>query len=80
MKTQLQRPSVGKAKFTPEYKQQALEHWKNSGRSAARVAAPVPTRPSHPGRSRGDGNVSSAKLLPVAQRLGGVRPALSDLK
>ena len=35
MTTQLQKPSVGKAKYSPEYKQEALEHWKDSGRSAA---------------------------------------------
>jgi transposase len=44
MKTQLQKPSVGKAKYSPEYKQQALEHWRNSGRSAARVAAELGIR------------------------------------
>lgn len=44
MKTQLQKPSAGKAKYTAEYKQEALEHWKNSGRSAARVAAELGIR------------------------------------
>ena len=44
MKTQLQKPSAGKATYTREYKQRALEHWKNSGRSAARVAAELGIR------------------------------------
>jgi transposase len=44
MKTQLQKPSAGKASYTPEYKQQALEHWRLSGRSAARVAAELGIR------------------------------------
>jgi hypothetical protein len=48
MKTQLQKPSAGKARYTPEYKQQALEHWRSSGRSAARVAA---TSRMEPGRN-----------------------------
>lgn len=39
MKTQLQKPSAGKASCSVEYKREAHEHWKNSGRSAARVLA-----------------------------------------
>lgn len=39
MKTELQKPPAGKARYTPEYKQQALEHWRSSGHSAARAAA-----------------------------------------
>ena len=44
MKTQLQKPSAGKSRFTPEYKQQALEQWRLSGRSAARMAAELGIR------------------------------------
>ena len=44
MKTQMQKPSAGKTKYSKEYKQEALEHWKNSGRSAARVAAELGIR------------------------------------
>jgi transposase len=44
MKTQLQKPSAGKGRYTPEYKQQALEQWRLSGRSAARVAAELGIR------------------------------------
>ena len=38
MKTQLSKPSRGKARYTEEYKQEALELWRNSGCSAAKVA------------------------------------------
>jgi hypothetical protein len=38
MKTQLQKPARGKASYGEEYKQQALELWRRSGRSAAKVA------------------------------------------
>ena len=44
MKTQLQKPSQGKASYSEEFKRHALEHWKNSGRSAARVAAELGIR------------------------------------
>ena len=44
MKTQLQKPSGGKTKYSTEYKQEALEHWRQSGRSAARVAAELGIR------------------------------------
>jgi hypothetical protein len=37
MKTQLSKPAHGKASYTEEYKQQAVELWRNSGRSAARL-------------------------------------------
>ena len=39
MKTQLTKPARHKARYTEEYKQEALELWRNSGRSAAKVAA-----------------------------------------
>ena len=44
MKTQLQKPARGKASYNEEYKQQALELWRNSGRSAAKVAAELGIR------------------------------------
>ena len=44
MKTQLSKPSGGKSHYSAQYKQEALEHWKNSGRSAARVAAELGLR------------------------------------
>ncbi len=33
MKTQLSKPARSKARYTEEYKQEALELWRNSGRS-----------------------------------------------
>ena len=44
MKTQLSKPSRTKARYTEEYKQEALELWRNSGRSAAKVAAELGIR------------------------------------
>ena len=46
MKTQLQKPARSKASYTEEYRQQALELWRKSGRSAAQVAAELGIRPS----------------------------------
>lgn len=45
MKTQLSKPVRTKASYTDEYKQQALELWRASGRSAAKVAAELGIRP-----------------------------------
>jgi transposase len=45
MKTQLSKPSRTKARYTEEYKQEALELWRKSGRSAAKVAAELGIRP-----------------------------------
>jgi transposase-like protein len=44
MKTQLQRPVSGKSHYTPEFKEEALAKWRQSGRSAARVAAELGIR------------------------------------
>ena len=44
MKTQMRKPSAGKAHYTTEYKQEALKHWRDSGRSAATVAAELGIR------------------------------------
>lgn len=46
MKTQITKPSAGKAKYTQEYKQQALELWRQSGRSAAKVGTELGIRPA----------------------------------
>jgi transposase len=43
--TQLSKPARGRASYTEEYKQQALELWRASGRSAAKVAAELGIRP-----------------------------------
>ena len=39
MKTQLSKPARSKARYTDQYKQEALELWRASGRTAAKVAA-----------------------------------------
>ena len=46
MKTQLRRPAAVKAKYTREFKEEALEHWRKSGRSAAKVGAELGIRPA----------------------------------
>ncbi len=45
MKTQLSKPARERASYTDEYKQQALELWRASGRSAAKVATELGIRP-----------------------------------
>jgi len=45
MKTQLSKPARTKARYSEEYKQEALELWRASGRSAAKVAAELGIRP-----------------------------------
>ena len=44
MKTQLRKPARSKASYTDQYKQEALELWRASGRSAAKVAAELGIR------------------------------------
>ena len=46
MKTQISKASHGLAKYNEEYRQQALELWRQSGRSANKVAAELGIRPS----------------------------------
>jgi transposase len=45
MKTQLSKPARDRARYTNEYKESALELWRASGRSAAKVAAELGIRP-----------------------------------
>ena len=45
MKTQIRKPVRERAHYTEQYKQEALELWRASGRSAARVAAELGIRP-----------------------------------
>jgi transposase len=45
MKTQLSKPARGSASYPDEYKQQALELLRASGRSAVKVAAELGIRP-----------------------------------
>jgi transposase len=44
MKTQLSKPAGSKARYTEEYKKEALELWRASGRSAAKIAAELGIR------------------------------------
>ena len=44
MKTQLRKPARDRASYTDQYKQEALELWRASGRSAAKVAAELGIR------------------------------------
>lgn len=44
MKRQLAKPARTKASYTDQYKQEALELWRSSGRSAAKVAAELGIR------------------------------------
>jgi transposase len=44
MRTQVSKPSRGRARYTEEYKKEALELWRASGRSAAKVAAELGIR------------------------------------
>jgi len=45
MKTQISKPTRTKGRYSEEYKQEALELWRASGRSAAKVAAELGIRP-----------------------------------
>ena len=45
MKSQLSKPVRDRASYSDQYKQEALELWRNSGRSAAKVAAELGIRP-----------------------------------
>ena len=45
MKTQISKPARERTRYTEEYKQEALALWRNSGRSAAKVAAELGLRP-----------------------------------
>src|SRR6478672_9586341 len=45
MKSELKKPVRERASYTEEYKQEALELWRSSGRSAAKVAEELGIRP-----------------------------------
>src|ERR1700744_3757327 len=44
MKTQIQKPSQTKARYSEEFKRESYEYWKKSGRSAAKVATELGIR------------------------------------
>ena len=65
MKTQLRKPAREKARYTEEYKQEALELWRASGRSAAKVAAELGIRAPllyRWARPKRESNLSKAEL------------------
>ena len=45
MKTQITKPVGERTSYTKEYKEEALELWRASGRSAAKIAAQLGIRP-----------------------------------
>ena len=45
MKTQISKPARSKRSYSEQYKQEALELWRQSGRSAAKVATELGIRP-----------------------------------
>ena len=46
MKTQISKPAQERGRYTHQYKREALELWRASGRSAAKIAAELGIRPS----------------------------------
>lgn len=46
MKTQMRKPVAEKTRYSEEYKQQAVERWRSSGLSAAKVGAELGIRPA----------------------------------
>jgi len=46
MKTQIRKPARERASYTEQYKQESLELWRASGRSAAKVATELGIRPA----------------------------------
>ena len=75
MKTQLTKPARTKARYTEEYKQEALELWRASGRSAAKVAAelgiraPLLYRWARTERRPGDSSAPGPKRLLNVEQL-----------
>ena len=65
MKTQLRKPARERARYTEEYKQEALELLRNSGRSTAKVAAELGIRAPllyRWARPKRESNLSKAEL------------------
>lgn len=45
MKTQMHKPSAERSYYAAEFKEEAVKHWRESGRSAGMVAAELGIRP-----------------------------------
>ena len=75
MKTQLAKPARSPSRYTDEYKQQALELWRASGRSASKVAAelgiraPLLYRWARPERPPANGSPPGQKRLRRVEEL-----------
>lgn len=81
MKTQLRKPVRERARYSEQYKEEALELWRNSGRSAAKVAAELgirapllyrwarPRRGSQPTKDESSGRRNVAELEAEIRRL-----------
>src|SRR5438045_8407201 len=85
MKTQLSKPTRSKARYTDQYKQEALELWRASGRSAAKVAAelgiraPLLYRWARTERPPADSSASGQKrLLNVEQLAAEIRRSRAE--
>jgi transposase-like protein len=83
MKTQISKPARERTRYTEEYKQEALELWRASGRSAAKVAAELGIRPPLLYRSRAPGAAARGgqERAQAAARPGGVgggEPSFTD--
>jgi len=81
MKTQMRKPSHGLAKYSDEYRQQALELWRESGRSAAKVAAELGIRPELLYKwSTEDRQALEGQPARKARRLGELEAEISRLR
>ena len=84
MKTQLQKPADAKARYTLEFKEEALALWRKSGRSAARVAAELGMRAPLLYRwstqQRLAGQQASQPLLPKPERLAEMQAEIDRLR
>jgi transposase len=69
MKTQIAKPAREKASYTEQYREEAVELWRASGRSATKVAAELGIRPPllyrWASRQRA---VNTSKQLPKSER------------
>jgi transposase len=83
MKTQFQKPVSGKTRYAPEYKEEALAKWRQSGRSAARVAAELGIRAPLLYRwakqQRMAGQQAGHPLLPKRERLSEMQAVIDRL-
>lgn len=84
MKTQLQKPAGGKSHYTPEFKEEALASWRQSGKSAAKMAAELGIRAPllyrWANQQRLAAQQGSQRLLPKPERLGEMQAEIERLR